>query len=195
MRGHTLFHFSRYGLVNAPWYGVIANLLLGAALLFMGRQLFWIFVGGAGFILGSTVASQFLIGPPEWLAVAVAAAAGVLALVLALIAQRLAVAAAGFIAGSYGLFFLIFVLGVRENQWLMVAMVGGGLLGALLVLIVFDWALIGLSSLAGAALIVQLTNLGPLLNSVFFIALAAFGIGIQGGTMRKQQKSNTSHRT
>lgn len=38
----------------------IARIIVGFASLFLGRQLFWLFVGAAGFIFGFNLARDFL---------------------------------------------------------------------------------------------------------------------------------------
>ena len=40
------------------------NIIAGLAVLFFGRRLFWLFVGGVGFIVGFQIASEVLQGPP-----------------------------------------------------------------------------------------------------------------------------------
>jgi hypothetical protein len=76
-------------------------LLVGGLLLLAGRRLFWIFVAAAGFLLGAEVAARMASGRAEWVILAVALAFGLAGLVLSLFAQRLAIAAAGFVMGSY----------------------------------------------------------------------------------------------
>ncbi len=61
---------------------------VGAALLILGRKLFWVFVGAIGFVLGMDIASRFLQGRPDWLILIVALGAGVLGALLALFLQR-----------------------------------------------------------------------------------------------------------
>ena len=53
---------------------VIVDFIIGIALLAMGRRLFWVFVGSAGFILGMALATHFANGASG--VVVVVAAAG-----------------------------------------------------------------------------------------------------------------------
>ena len=78
----------------------IITILVGLALLLMGRQLFWVFVAAAGFILGSSLASQFLIGQSTLVILAVGLAAGLVGVVVTVFAQNLAIGIAGFVMGS-----------------------------------------------------------------------------------------------
>jgi hypothetical protein len=155
------------------------QLLIGIAVLTLGRRLFWIFVGTAGFLLGTKVATQFPIGGPEWTHLAVALFAGLIGAVFAVFAQKLAVGIAGFVTGGYILAWLFLALGLEGTGWMWPALVSGGIAGAILVLFVFDWALIVLSSLTGAMMVIQATGLNLPMNVLLFLVLLSIGIAIQ----------------
>ena len=55
----------------------------------------------------------------------------------------------------------------------------GGILGALLLFMVFEWALIIVSSFAGSMVIIQTLNLNPRMTLWAFILLVVFGLVIQ----------------
>jgi hypothetical protein len=61
----------------------------------------------------------------------------------------------------------------------------GGLVGALLVVRLFDWALIVLSVLLGAALLVQALAVGADARSLLFVVLVAVGLVVQGRRLRR----------
>ncbi len=82
----------------ASWW---VTLLVGLAVLLLGRRLFWLFVGAAGFAVGLHVAPMVLNGP-EWLMVVAALVLGILGAVLAIFFQWLAIGLAGFAAGVHG---------------------------------------------------------------------------------------------
>ena len=174
-------------------FSLIANILIGIAVLTLGRKLFWVFVGAAGFVLGSSLAAQFLSGRPEWMVVATALAAGVVGLLLAIFLQRLAVGIAGFVMGSYALASLFLAVGLSGKGWLWLALVGGGIVGAALVLAMFDLALIALSCLVGAELIVQATDFSPLVTFLLFVVLVVVGAAIQTGMLRKDKYKEHHH--
>jgi len=167
---------------------ILPTILVGLALLTMGRQLFWVFVGAAGFIFGSTVASHFLIGQPAFVIVGVGLAGGLVGIGLALFAQHLAVGVAGFVLGSYVLTYLLSTFGVVGTGWAWLAAVGGGIIGAVLVVTFFDFALIALSSLAGAELIIQTLNFERLATVLLFVLLVAIGAAIQISTLKKRHR-------
>jgi hypothetical protein len=160
-------------------------LLLGGLLLLAGRRLFWIFVGAAGFLLGTGIAARMASGTAEWVALVIALAFGLAGLVLSLIVQKLAIVAAGFIMGSYAVNRLLLTLQPGWAGWEWAALLAGGVLGALLVLLLFDWALIVLSSLVGAALIIYPFSPGPSLSLLLFAVLTTAGIGFQGGLLKR----------
>ena len=79
------------------------QLLIGIAVLTLGRRLFWIFVGTAGFLLGTRLATQFPVSGPEWAPLAVALFAGLIGAIFAVFAQKVAVGIAGCVMGVYAL--------------------------------------------------------------------------------------------
>jgi hypothetical protein len=157
----------------------IIQILIGIALLMLGRRMFWLFVGAAGFISASKLAVHFSIGGPEWAPMAVALFAGFIGAMFAIFAQKLAVAVGGFVMGSYTAASIIFSLGLEATEWMRVALIVGGIIGSVLVLAVFDWALIALSATAGAMLIVQTGFLELPMNILLFLIMVSIGIVIQ----------------
>jgi hypothetical protein len=61
----------------------------------------------------------------------------------------------------------------------------GGLIGALLLLTLFDWALIVVSSLIGAHLIQDAIVLPPSGLTIVFLGLAVIGILVQVASFRR----------
>ena len=158
-----------------------ADILIGAALLLFGRRLFWLFVGGVGFLVGFNLASQALQGQPQWVILLTALGVGLVAAILSIFLERIVVAIAGFFAGGYFLSSLAAAI-LHNNQpavfWIAFAV--GGVLGAILTTMLLDPALILLSSLAGATAITQNVPLQPAGQGILFVVLLVFGIIIQG---------------
>ena len=113
----------------ASWW---VTLLVGLAVLLLGRRLFWLFVGAAGFAVGLHVAPTVLNGP-EWLMVVVALVLGILGAVLAIFFQWLAIGLAGFAAGVHGGLAAAAALGF-SGQWLWAAVFVAGIVVAALAL-------------------------------------------------------------
>ena len=163
----------------------LVSLILGAALLIAGRKLFWLFVGAAGFIAGLQLATQFWQGP-ELLAVVIGLAVGVVFALLAIFLQSVAIGVAGFLAGGYIFSVLGGMIGLNQGAFSWIVYLIGGIVGVLLVIFLFDWALITLSSLAGASLITQVLLLPSGLGGMIFLALVILGVVIQGFTMQRE---------
>jgi hypothetical protein len=167
----------------------VINVILGAALLVAGRRLFWLFVLAGGFIAGAQLATSMIKGP-EWLIIIIGLVVGIIFAILARFFKTLAIGIAGFFLGGSILSAIIGALGINVN-W--ISWIIGGLIGVILVSILFDWALISLSSFGGAALLVQSLNLDSSIRSVVFIVLLIIGIFIQASNMRGEKKiSNES---
>lgn len=168
---------------------VIAQVLAGGLLLVFGRRLFWLFVAACGFAVGLRLTNQFLVTRSDWLALIVALAAGVLGALLALFFQHLAIGVAGFLAGALIAVRLLDRLGVQGDASFWMAFVIGGVLGAVLMKIVFDWSLIGLSSLAGSSLIVEALRLKEMPEFLLWLLLLVLGVAVQVAQMRRKVRS------
>ncbi len=162
----------------------ILSLLIGAAILLFGRKLFWLCVAAVGFATGVEIAPHLVREPSTLLALTLALVLGFIGALLALGLQKLAIAIVGFLTGGKltlaiaAAFFLHFPL----HQGVIFLL--GGVIGALLLLFVFDWALVVLSSVVGAYLVQSSITLPPSGATVLFVVLAAIGLAVQVAAMR-----------
>ncbi len=164
----------------------ILQILFGFLLLLMGRRLFWLFVGLVGFIVAAQIAADLLGPEPPWLVLVVALGVGLLGALIAVVIPTLAAAIGGFFAGTYLVWVLLANLQLQPGPllgWILAAV--GGVIGAILVAALLDWALIILSSLAGATAIVQAIALQPTVETIVFIVLVAIGIIVQASLVRR----------
>ena len=168
----------------------ILNLALGIALLFLGRKMFWLFVGGFGFLAASTLASRFLHAQAEWLVILLALGAGVVGALLAIFLQRLAIGLGGFLAGGYLVVAAMELIHFDAGGWTWLAFILGGVIGALLITGLFDWTLIFLSTFAGASLIIRALNLEFLYSALILVAASIIGVLVQS-RLRKQEKDSS----
>jgi hypothetical protein len=167
----------------------IIGVVIGAAILLFGRKLFWLFVAALGFAMGLEIAAYFMREPPIWMTLLVALVLGVLGALLAILLQKLAIAVAGFIAGGRIAWAVAAAFWVEHAHYRGLTFVIGGILGALLLLALFDWVLILLSSVEGARLItngIVLPEKGAL---ILFIVLAAIGVVVQGSMLRGSRRT------
>ena len=171
----------------------VINLILGAALLAAGRKLFWLFVGAAGFVTGIQLATRFWQGP-DLLAIVVGLVVGVIFALLAIFLQALVIGIAGFLIGGYILTVLATMLGIDLTGALTwIVYVIGGILGLIFVSILFDWALITLSSLAGASLVIQAFIPQGTAGGILFFILFILGVIIQGSVLRYERGAAVTH--
>jgi hypothetical protein len=160
-------------------FTLIVTLIAGLAILFLGRQLFWLFVAVVGFAAGFELATNFLGGQPEWVIVLIALLVGVVGALAAIFLRYVAVAVAGFASGAY-LGTVILDMLANDSGWMFwILFIAGGAIGAILMLVLFDWALIGLSAVTGAAMLAPLTGWSSSLQLVLFVTLVVIGIIVQ----------------
>jgi hypothetical protein len=160
----------------------IALILVGVLTLLFGRRLFWLFVGVAGFLFGLSVAQAALPIQGELAQLLAGLCVGLIFAGLALIIQRPMAMLAGFVAlGVAGQ-----SLGAQVGlpMWGQIALfIVFGLIGLLLVAVLFDWALIIVSSLNGAAAagggLAALFTLPAWAALVTVLALAILGVAYQ----------------
>ena len=167
----------------------LAGILVGLVLVLFGRRLYWVFVAGIGFLTGLALAPELLAGQPEWLILLAALGVALVGAVLAIVAQQLTIGLIGFVAGGGIGLLLLRALGVAGDAPAWAVYLVAGIVGLVLMLVLFDWALILLSSLAGANLIVAgVSARFPLPHGIallLLIALVIVGVVVQAGRPRE----------
>jgi ammonia channel protein AmtB len=164
----------------------LANIAVGALLLVLGRKLFWLFVAASGFVAGLLAATRLLNVEPEWAALLIGLAVGVVGAFAAVVIQRIAIGVAGFLAGAFVAATLAGAVGFERGAGFWTALVVGGVTGAILVAVTFDWALIFLSSLAGGSAIME--GLGAPLPYAWIGVLMLCIVGVLIQTAIKQNE-------
>lgn len=151
-------------------------LVMGVLLLILGWKLFWFFVGVVGFAVGLQVVQLYFGLQPFWVLWVAGLVCGIIGAVLALLFQKLAIGIGGGLAGS--LIALHLMLMMNRHPGTLVVLIGG-VAGALALYLLFDWALIILSSVAGATFIIEaLGRHGPYVPLLFAILIAG-GVAFQ----------------
>src|SRR5512135_1667949 len=99
----------------------IFRLVLGIAMLTMGRRLYWLFLGGIGFVFGYDIANQIIHGQPQTVIFVIALCTGAAGAILAVMFQKFAVLLGGFLAGGYLFVELMKELGAGygNSHWLL----------------------------------------------------------------------------
>ena len=169
--------------ISAPIVGAI----LGVIILFFGRKLFWLCVAAVGFAAGVELAPHIAQQPSPLLALTFALVLGFVGALVALFLQKIAIAIVGFLSGGkMGVALAVAFLGnAAEFHW--ISFIVGGVLGAILLLVLFDWALIFLSSIVGAYLIQSLITLPPRGATILFLLLVVLGVLVQAGALRRSR--------
>src|SRR5213593_1851516 len=163
----------------------IVGALIGIVILFFGRKLFWLCVAAVGFAAGVEIAPHLVNEPSPLLALTVALILGIIGALLALFLQKVAIAVLGFLAGGKLAGVLASAFFVHYGQYSTIIFLGGGIVGAILLLALFDWALIVVSSLIGAHLIQSAIVLPASGSTIVFIGLAVVGIIVQAASLRR----------
>jgi hypothetical protein len=163
----------------------IIGAALGALILFFGRRLFWLCVAAVGFAAGVEIAPQLIHEPTPLLALTIALVLGFVGALLALFLQKIAIAIAGFFAGGKLAIAIAAALFAQHGQYFWLTFLIGGIIGAILLLVVFDWALIVLSAVVGAYLIQSAIALPSTGAGILFVALVVVGVLVQAGSFRR----------
>ena len=158
------------------------GLLVGAAILLLGRKLFWLFVAAVGFAAGAELAPQIIHHPAPVVILVIALALGLLGALLAVLLQAFAVGASGFLTGGW-LAIRLYAYFAGQVKNVEILFLIGGILGAILFLALFDWALILFSSVLGARLIAIAAAVSQNSRTILFIVLVVIGIIVQSSML------------
>ncbi len=165
------------------------NIIIGLFLLFTGRGLFWLFVACVGFASGYHYAQQMGAIHSPLAVLVISLAAGGLGAIIAIFFQKAAIVIAGFAAGGYVVLSLFGRFAGLPPSMIWLPYVIGGIIGAVILYFVFDWALIVLSTLTGATLIVQTVAFNPLAEIALYLALVIVGMIIQVNIMTGERRA------
>jgi hypothetical protein len=162
---------------------IASRILVGLLLLLFGRRLYWLFVAAIGFMTGLELGPRLLPEQSDLVIIVVALGLALVGALLAVVATKLFVGIVGFAAGGAIAALLLPNLGIEREVLGLLVYVVAGIIGALLLLVVFDWALVLLSSLAGATLIVvtleRLFAVPPPFGTALIVGLTVVGAVVQ----------------
>jgi len=172
---------------------LMSRILVGLLLLFFGRRLYWLFVAAVGFLYGLELAPRLLPQQSGAMIVIIALVLAVVGALLAGVATKVALGAIGFVAAGGIAALTLQHLTIDSGLVVLGVYLIAGLIGAVLFLLLFNAALIVLSSLAGASLIVlsaeQLRLMSPTFGTALVIVLAVGGIVVQARPWRSRRPS------
>jgi hypothetical protein len=169
------------------WISLILSIAAGLLLLFAGRRFFWLVAALVAFLFVFNLFEALFGG--GWLGLFAAIAVGVVFAWLATKFIKIVGYIVGALAGAVGLplFLNLFDL---NFSWLLMALIGA-VVGFLLMMFLFDWGLILLTSWAGAnAVTAKVTgqwSLGATIATLIFLVLLAAGVYVQSTQMKAKK--------
>ena len=173
--------------MNAPT--PLIGALIGVVVLLFGRKLFWLCVAAVGFAAGVELAPRVAAEPSTLLALSLALVLGFLGALLAIFLQKVAVAIAGFLAGGKLANALAAAFLTSYSAHSAIIFIIGGIVGALLLLALFDWALIVVSSVTGAYLVQGAVPLSPTGSALLVAGLTLLGIFAQAASLYRARSA------
>jgi hypothetical protein len=169
------------------WISLILSIAAGLLLLFAGRRFFWLAAALVAFLFTFNLIEAIFGG--GWLGLILAVVAGGVFAWLATKFIKIVGYIIGALAGAVGLPLFLSLFGINWG-WLLMAAIGA-VIGFLLMLSLFDWGLIVLTSWAGANAVAGKIegqwSLGATVATVIFFVLMAAGIYVQAGQMRAKK--------
>ena len=172
---------------------LISRFIVGLLLLVLGRRLYWLFVAGIGFVTGLQLGPRLLPDQSELVIVVVALVLALVGALVAVVATKVALGIIGFVAGGGVAILLLGNLGMDGGTLALIIYIAAGIAGAILLLVLFDWALIVLSSLAGSSLLVmsltEMLALPSTIAGILIVVLAVIGIVIQANLAPRARTS------
>jgi hypothetical protein len=180
--GVSLGRFGSEGALGPPWLWVVAGLLL----LFLGRQLYTALIGLVGFFVVYGIPPDLLSLTSE-IRLLMAVGVGVLAALLAFIVRKVAVALAGAMLGAGAALWAISFYGAQWDTLWWIVIAAAAVLGAWVLRVVFETALIVVSSFIGALLIMAAVGLEGLPAHAGVVLLIVVGVAFQ---MRRRRAAD-----
>jgi len=159
--------------------------IIGGAILFLGRELHFLFAGGMTLLLATRFISFLPSNFPPWADYAFIIGMGVLAAVIALINERAGYVISGLVAGGY-IFSEYYSPGTAGVP--LIPFIAGSGSGALILGLFTEWAMILISSVIGGIYLTSLFNLGQTERTLITGGLVIIGALIQVAIMRMQKQ-------
>jgi hypothetical protein len=166
-----------------------AQVIAGLLILFLGRRLFWVFVGVVGFFCGLKFGAEIFKGIADWLLVLLSILVGVISAGLAVMLQRVAVAVAGGFAGGMLALRLAPAAGLHSDGGLWVAFIVGAFLAAVMLTVMFDPMLILLSVIVGALMVTEALPIDNIVAPLVFGVCLVAGLAVQIRMFRRSGAS------
>ena len=171
----------------------LITILIGIALIILGRKALWLGVFSGSFLAGVQLLSYVLFDQPEstiWILSAIAAS---FILMLYLTLEKAMVVILGALGGGFFAFSICNASGFLAADTFsskFAIYVAGGLVGILLMKLVFEWTMKAFTALVGAYMVSSFLIGQPIFQLLALVVLAIIGITIQGNGTVKLNKSD-----
>jgi len=161
--------------------------IFGALMLFLGRELNFVFAGGFAVLFAFRVLPLLPASWPAWSDTAFIIGMGLIAAAIALINTRLGYYVSGFLGGGY---FLVEYFAPGGSNIPLIPFFVGSVIGAFIMGFFGEWALMIISSVVGAFFIVDLFILRPEVEMLISGGLFMVGALVQVLLWRMQKYSD-----
>ena len=165
---------------------LIVRGVIGAVLLFLGRELNFIFAGAMAALIGFRLTPLLPPQWPWWSDTAFMITLALIAAIVVLLNERVGYFVSGFLAGGF-LLVEYYAPNVLSVPWL--PFVIGGVIGSLILGLLTEWALILVSAAIGASYILNLFVLNPTAEVLVGAGLFIIGALTQVIIMQAQKQS------
>lgn len=164
---------------------LIVRGIVGAIILFLGRELNFIFAAGMAALISFRLVPKLPAAWPSWADTAFIVGMAVLAAALVLINERAGYFISGFLAGGFVLteYYAPGVLTIPALPFIV-----GGVLGSIILGVFTEWALIVVSSVIGAIYLTGMFRLAETARILLTAGLVIIGALVQVLIMRAQKQ-------
>jgi hypothetical protein len=159
--------------------------IIGGIILFLGRELNFLFAGGMALLISQRLTPLLPSQWPGWADYAFIGGMAVLAAALTFVNERGGFALSGFLAGGYVMaeFYTPDLLLIP-----IVPFAVGAIVGAIVLGLFTEWAMIAVSSVIGGYYLTSLFRLAPTPRILITAGLIIIGVVVQAIIMRQQKQ-------
>lgn len=173
----------------------IAKGVFGGLMLFLGRDLDWLFSLGLGLLVGLKLTTLLETDAPQWMFIVVVVAIGLMSVLPFLVYPEASYIVTGFLFGGFllsefgsGLLRTFFGFGLSGSTWMIFLV--GAVIGAAVIGLTKEWGIMFSTALTGAFLVADIfTGLSALAAALIASGLFIIGSLIQAVIMRIEKGS------